>query len=209
MNSDKATGTVKARDVPVLMTALLIMCVVGGLEVMMPTAGGILSSALTVTLLVAALYWTSPRFQDGRVTRGFADFGCWVGECATSFLRLTKTFLGWAVAIAILWGLTIGTYRIANDAGWIMHDHDTPVWMDGNWLVGEFRYCQMLTTTPRFGGTMPAGIRPDLPRMFCGTHGAGGVVIGHQKADKYDQLPVYSSLISSVPPGAIIRRSSL
>lgn len=175
MNSDRTTGTVKARDVLVLMAALLIVCVIGGLEVGMPTAGRILSSALTVTLLVAALYWTSPRFQNGRVTRSFADFGRWVGECATSLLRLTKTFLGWAVAIAILWGLTIGAYRIANDAGWIAHTHDTPVWIRGDWLVGEFRYCQMLTTTPRFGGTMPPSISPDFPRMFCGTESAGGV----------------------------------
>lgn len=34
-------------------------------------------------------------------------------------------------------------YGILNNGGWIMHKHDTPVTIDGSWLTGEYRVCEM------------------------------------------------------------------
>jgi hypothetical protein len=50
--------------------------------------------------------------------------------------------------------------------GWIPHDHDTPVWIAGDWIVGEYRDCGMLTTTPPDGIVRSEAV--GLPRMFCG-----------------------------------------
>lgn len=30
-----------------------------------------------------------------------------------------------------------------DDSGWIEHSHDTPVWIEGDWLSGEYRVCEM------------------------------------------------------------------
>jgi len=38
----------------------------------------------------------------------------------------------------IYWG-----YGSLNENGWIEHAHDTPVWIKGEWLVGEYRLCRM------------------------------------------------------------------
>lgn len=39
------------------------------------------------------------------------------------------------------WGLSV--FRALDDSGWIPHSHDTPVWIGGDWLTGEFRVCEM------------------------------------------------------------------
>jgi hypothetical protein len=52
--------------------------------------------------------------------------------------------------------------------GWITPSHDTPVWIQGDWMVGEYRDCGMLTTTPPQGVTLSPQVRAQLPRLFCG-----------------------------------------
>jgi hypothetical protein len=51
-------------------------------------------------------------------------------------------------------------------------DHDTPVWIQGDWLVGEYRVCQMRTKT-----VPPQKKELDsldkLPRLFCGADSNG------------------------------------
>jgi hypothetical protein len=51
-------------------------------------------------------------------------------------------------------------------------DHDTPVWIQGDWLVGEYRVCQMRTKT-----VPPQQKELDslnkLPRLFCGVDSNG------------------------------------
>lgn len=37
-------------------------------------------------------------------------------------------------------------YQSLDEAGWISHHYNTPVWIAGDWMVGEYRYCEMRTT---------------------------------------------------------------
>jgi len=61
--------------------------------------------------------------------------------------------------------------------GWIPHSHDTPVWIQGDWSVGEYRNCQMLVSASR---------------LFCGNWqnaGKGGSVsefIGDVSNDDFE-----------------------
>jgi hypothetical protein len=53
--------------------------------------------------------------------------------------------------------------------GWLAdRSHDTPVWIEGEWMMGEYRDCEMLTSAPTQGATPPGVPRTDLPRLFCG-----------------------------------------
>ena len=48
-------------------------------------------------------------------------------------------------------------------------DHDTPVWIQGDWLVGEYRVCKMRTKMqPAYPDTLAK-----LPRLFCGKDANG------------------------------------
>ena len=83
------------------------------------------------------------------VTGGLVIFGLWL-----------LCYLGiWAV----------GLYKSLDNSGWIAHNHDTPVWIQGDWLVGEYRECDMQTTTTVFEGShYNAEELKTLPRLFCG-----------------------------------------
>lgn len=51
----------------------------------------------------------------------------------TGFLVLwvgSPFWLGWA-------------YSSADGSGWAPHSHDTPVWIGGDWMTGEYRICDM------------------------------------------------------------------
>ncbi len=61
-----------------------------------------------------------------------------------------------------------GGYEWLDTRGWIEHSHDTPVWISGDWIVGEYRDCGMLTTTPPIGVVLSPMVRAELPRLFCG-----------------------------------------
>jgi hypothetical protein len=70
--------------------------------------------------------------------------------------------------IAVI-GLLVNLYGWLNNAGWISHSHDTPVWIQGEWLAGEYRECDMQTSTPAFEGShYDAEDLKTLPRLFCG-----------------------------------------
>jgi len=56
-------------------------------------------------------------------------------------------------------------YRLLDDYGWIEHDHETPVWIKGEWLAGEYRVCQM--------PLLPGRRLPDSAHLLCG-QGEGG-----------------------------------
>jgi len=49
--------------------------------------------------------------------------------------------------LIVIGSIAYGVYSYAHDwldeAGWIEHSYDTPVWMEGEWLTGEYRICQM------------------------------------------------------------------
>jgi hypothetical protein len=63
-------------------------------------------------------------------------------------------------------------YAGLDQLGWIPHSHDTPVWIEGDWLVGEYRDCQMRTKTARLGESSWGSIER-LPRLFCGQDASG------------------------------------
>jgi hypothetical protein len=48
-----------------------------------------------------------------------------------------------------------------DDTGWIEHSHDTPVWMEDNWIEGEYRMCAML----------PGKRRASAKHLLCGHSG--------------------------------------
>lgn len=58
-------------------------------------------------------------------------------------------------AFVIYWG-----YGWLNEIGWIEHDYDTPVWIKGEWLVGEYRVCQI--------PLVPEQPLPDSSHLLCG-----------------------------------------
>jgi hypothetical protein len=54
-------------------------------------------------------------------------------------------------------------YRLSDESGWIEHEHDTPVWIQGQWLKGEYRVCQM----PRFIDS-PLSQHHSTLHLICG-----------------------------------------
>ena len=83
-------------------------------------------------------WWQNP--ADGTDNNG-KGWGC----------LLTLFILG----AVIYWG-----YGSLNENGWIEHAHDTPVWIKGEWLVGEYRLCRM--------PLMPNQALPDSAHLLCG-----------------------------------------
>ena len=51
-------------------------------------------------------------------------------------------------------------YRLFDNYGWIEHDQDTPVWIKGEWLAGEYRVCQV--------PLVPEQSLPDSAHLLCG-----------------------------------------
>lgn len=94
-----------------------------------------------------------------------------IREVAEGFKPIV-TFAGWFVGIIFIGGLAVGIYQRLDQAGWITHKHDTPVWIQGNWMVGEYRNCQMRTKTVA-GGDKDLDYLDKLPRLFCGKDANG------------------------------------
>ena len=64
--------------------------------------------------------------------------------------RVREGLLGFAVVMVwiTVWLCIKPIYGAVENsldsAGWLEHSHDTPVWIEGDWLDGEFRVCAML-----------------------------------------------------------------
>jgi hypothetical protein len=157
---------ISASPAAVLTCTLSISCAVGitaseieFTEKNHPILGAILSLLFTAFLLIAVLYWNSPRFSAGDTKRSFVDFKNWARECMRDAWKVTKALLKWAVGLAIAWSLAVAGYQIADREGRVMHNHNTPVWVQGDWMIGEYRDCDM-----------PLGVA----RLFCGKSRANG-----------------------------------
>lgn len=124
-----------------------------------PILGAILSLLFTACLLIAVLYWTSARFSAGNTKRCFADFKNWARECLLDAWKTTKVLLRWGIGLAIAWSLAVAGYQIADRQDRVMHNRNMPVWVQGDWMVGEYRDCDM-----------PLGVA----RLFCGKSLAKG-----------------------------------
>jgi hypothetical protein len=77
--------------------------------------------------------------------------------------------------------MAVAGYQGIDESGWITHNHDTPVWIQGDWLVGEYRDCQMRTRT------VPAQRKDldslnELPRLFCAEDANGLFDFQHETA---------------------------
>ncbi len=80
-------------------------------------------------------------------------------------------FVGWVVLAAFCVGVIFVTDHVV-DYLQGRHDHDTPVWIQGDWLVGEYRDCEMRTKTePKSDDSLDALAK--LPRLFCGDDSNG------------------------------------
>jgi hypothetical protein len=63
-------------------------------------------------------------------------------------------------------------WYLAVQGGFASHQHDTPIWIQGDWMVGEYRNCQMRTkTVPTQRKDLDS--LGKLPRLFCGEDAAG------------------------------------
>ena len=92
---------------------------------------------------------------------------------ACNALKIFSKAVQAAAVVAILGGLIYGAFLGLDKHGWIAHRHDTPVWISGDWMVGEYRDCGMLTTTPPPGVALSPKVQAELPRLFCGKDGGG------------------------------------
>ena len=69
---------------------------------------------------------------------------------------------GWGclIPLLILAAISYWGHGWLNEQGWIEHGHDTPVWIQGEWLVGEYRVCEM---PGHLWGELP-----DSAHLLCG-----------------------------------------
>jgi hypothetical protein len=74
---------------------------------------------------------------------------CVVQQIIRIFVRIgcgrLCAYAGFALGVCILFWIGNAAYQSLNNEGWIPHTHDTPVWIDGDWIIGEYRECEMLT----------------------------------------------------------------
>lgn len=100
----------------------------------------------------------------------------------TSGLRTMVRSVGAILAIGLVASVGYAAYKSLDEAGWLTHNRDTPVWIAGNWMVGEYRDCGMLTTTPPDGIVQTEQARAQLPRLFCGKNWDSEGVLEFQSA---------------------------
>jgi hypothetical protein len=107
-------------------------------------------------------------------------------EKSASDTRHERDLPAWAYLLIVLAGIWIivsletsdwNTYRVMDNSGWIEHEHDTPVWIEGEWLPDEYRDCEM---SGKLWGDLP-----ESAHLLCG--------IGDPKAieGKFHVLPVH------------------
>ena len=58
---------------------------------------------------------------------------------------------GWRILLLLFLILTAG-YEL-DEVGWIPHHYDTPVFISGGWMIGEFLTCEMQAVTLDRGAT--------------------------------------------------------
>lgn len=98
----------------------------------------------------------SLRLGAGTAKRSFADLKDWARECVKDAWKEAKTPFKWALGLALAWSLADAGYRLADRKDRVTHNQNTPVWVQGDWTVGEYRNCDMpLGSTRLFCGKSP------------------------------------------------------
>lgn len=95
-----------------------------------------------------------------KLGQAFRPMAVWAGEVANAGKGVAKA-IGWLLFIGVIAGIALRLYE-----SYESHqpaDHDTPVWIQNDWLVGEYRVCQMRTKMQTTDQNSPA----KLPRLFC------------------------------------------
>ncbi len=57
--------------------------------------------------------------------------------------KSTAGGMGCLFLLFVVGWLAYGAYGLLDESGWIQHSHDTPVWIEGEWLTSEYRGCKM------------------------------------------------------------------
>jgi len=78
---------------------------------------------------------------------------------------------GCLVGLGILGAFAFGLFAILEYNSLIPHSHETPTWIQGDWMVGEYRDCEMRTIMP----PAQSDTMSKLPRLFCGQDAMGYV----------------------------------
>lgn len=111
--------------------------------------------------------------------RLFRPLVTWCGEITETASAILLPIAKWlGIILAVFLGVGIGTaiyqsvYQSVDSSGWIPHHHVTPVWIQGDWMPGEYRVCQMRTKTdPPDDKSLDSLSK--LPRLFCGEDSNG------------------------------------
>jgi hypothetical protein len=74
--------------------------------------------------------------------------------------RQAARIIGRLIMLVIIGYAVYGGYGWLNSVGWIEHSHDTPIWIKGEWLVGEYRVCEMVR--------LPQQELPATAHLLCG-----------------------------------------
>jgi len=132
------------------------------------------------------------KMSPSKLDQAFRATAVWAGEVANACKGIAKV-AGWLLFAGIVAGIAVTSHESLDNSGWILHNHDTPVWIAGDWLVGEYRDCGMLTTTPPTGIVLSQTARAELPRLFCGKNWEGVGVNEFQLA-----MPDYSAATDAI-----------
>jgi len=106
--------------------------------------------------------------SSSKLEQAIRAIAVWAGEVANACKGISKT-LGWWLLAIVIAGIALRlytSYEFHQPVG-----HDTPVWIQGDWLVGEYRVCQMRT---KMQPTDPDS-QAKLPRLFCAQDDIGFV----------------------------------
>jgi len=91
----------------------------------------------------------------------------WIREVVDQALPIMR-LVGWVLGAIVVVSIGLTSYDSLDSSGWITHNHDTPVWISGDWIVGEYRDCGMLTKTQLTGSVRSQEVLAELPRLLCG-----------------------------------------
>jgi hypothetical protein len=124
--------------------------------------------------------------------------------------RLAHSDLGCLFYIVLAIALPLALFHYADNAGYFPHFHDTPVWIQSDWLPGEFRRCQMITTTPFTGKQLSPAALAQLPRLFCSQVDDSGQVVFINSVAPEDSGAAFNAVWEVIPDdlwsGGLLRK---